>query len=109
MKVISSALNSTYNKERLYKILLGPHISEKVSVLGDDENQYAFKVLKDATKGEVKKAVEELFQVTVTDVCVLNVKGKVKRTARGFSRKKNWKKAYVSVQEGQEIDYMVVE
>ena len=109
MKVISSALNSTYNKERLYKILLGPHISEKVSVLGDDENQYAFKILKDATKGEVKKAVEELFQVTVTDVCVLNVKGKVKRTARGFSRKKNWKKAYVSVQEGQEIDYMVVE
>ena len=109
MKVISSALNRTYNKERLYKIILGPHISEKVSVLGDDENQYAFKVLKDATKGEVKKAVEELFQVTVTDVSVLNVKGKVKRTARGFSRKKNWKKAYVSVQEGQEIDYMVVE
>ncbi len=109
MKVISSALNSTYNKERLYKIILGPHISEKVSVLGDDKSQYAFKVLKDATKGEVKKAVEELFQVTVTDVSVLNVKGKVKRTARGFSRKKNWKKAYVSVQEGQEIDYMVVE
>jgi len=109
MKVISSALNSTYNKERLYKIILGPHISEKVSVLGDDKNQYAFKVLKDASKGEVKKAVEELFQVTVTGVCVLNVKGKVKRTARGFSRKKNWKKAYVSVQEGQEIDYMVVE
>ena len=109
MKVISSALNSTYNKERLYKIILGPHISEKVSVLGDDKNQYAFKIFKDATKGEVKKAVEELFQVTVTDVCVLNVKGKVKRTARGFNRKKNWKKAYVSVQEGQEIDYMVVE
>jgi len=109
MKVISSALNSTYNKERLFKIILGPHISEKVSVLGDDKNQYAFKVLRDATKGEVKKAGEELFQVTVTDVCVLNVKGKVKRTARGSSRKKNWKKAYVSVQEGQEIDYMVVE
>ncbi len=109
MKVMSSALNSTHNKERLYKILLGPHISEKVSILGDDKNQYAFKVLRDATKGEVKKAVEELFQVTVTDVCVLNIKGKVKRTARGYSRKKNWKKAYVSVKEGQEIDYMVVE
>ena len=54
MKVISSALNSTYNKERLYKIILGPHISEKVSVLGDDKNQYAFKVLKDASKGDVK-------------------------------------------------------
>ena len=81
MKVASPALNSTYNKERLYKVILGPHISEKVSILGDAKNQYAFKVLRDATKAEVKKAVEELFLVTVVDVCVLNVKGKVKRTA----------------------------
>ena len=93
----------------IFKVIERPYLTEKVSGLIQDVNQYAFKVLRDATKAEVKKAVEELFRVTVVDVCVLNVKGKVKRTARGLSRKKNWKKAYVSVQEGQEIDYMVVE
>jgi large subunit ribosomal protein L23 len=107
MKVVSAALNTTSIKERLYKIILGPHISEKNSLLGDENNQYAFKVVPDATKSEVKKSIEELFQVVVTDVAILNVKGKVKRTARGFSRKKSWKKAYVSVQQGQEIDYLV--
>ncbi|GIS51598.1 MAG: hypothetical protein Ct9H90mP27_0890 [Gammaproteobacteria bacterium] len=69
-----------------------------------------FKGATDATKKEVKEAVEELFQVNVKEVSILNVKGKTKRTPRGYSQKKVWeKKAYVSVEQGQEIDFMVVE
>ena len=97
------------NQERMYTILLEPHISEKVSVLGDKVNQYAFKVAKDATKGEIREAVQTLFNVEVNKVTTANVKGKVKRNARGETRKKNWKKAYITVAAGQEIDYMVVE
>jgi large subunit ribosomal protein L23 len=95
------------NQERLYTVLLEPHFSEKVAILGDRSNQYGFKVAKDATKAEIKQAVEQLFKVTVENVSTMNVKGKVKRTVRGPSRSKNWKKAYVRVAEGQEIDFMV--
>lgn len=97
------------NQERLYTVLLEPHFSEKVSVIGDKANQYGFKVAKDATKAEIKEAVEKLFNVNVEGVSTLNVKGKVKRTMRGVSRSKNWKKAYVRVAEGQEIDFMVTD
>ena len=97
------------NPERVYTVLVEPHISEKVSILGDKANQYAFKVSRDATKAEIKEAVETLFSVSVNKVTTANVKGKVKRTVRGVTRKKNWKKAYITVAEGQEIDYMVVE
>jgi len=103
------SLSNTLFKERRYQVILGPHISEKASLLGDDENKYVFKVSVDATKKEVKDAVEDLFQVNVKEVSILNVKGKTKRTAKGYSRKKNWRKAYVSVEQGQEIDFMVVE
>jgi large subunit ribosomal protein L23 len=97
------------NQERLYAVLLEPHFSEKVAVLGEKNNQYGFKVAKDATKLEIKEAVEALFKVTVEGVSTANVKGKVKRTVRGMSRKKNWKKAYVRVAQGQEIDFMVTD
>ena|SRR5512139_1619052 len=97
------------NQERLYAVLLEPHFSEKVAVLGEKNNQYGFKVAKDATKLEIKEAVEKLFKVTVEGVSTANVKGKVKRTMRGMSRKKNWKKAYVRVAQGQEIDFMVTD
>ena len=97
------------NQERMYTVLLEPHFSEKVSILGDKSNQYGFKVSKDATKAEIKEAVETLFKVTVEKVSTLNVKGKVKRTVRGASRSKSWKKAYVRVAEGQEIDFMVTD
>tara|TARA_A100001037_G_scaffold304778_1_gene342723 strand:- start:2705 stop:3001 length:297 start_codon:yes stop_codon:yes gene_type:complete len=95
------------NPERVYTVLLEPHISEKVSILGDASNQYGFRVAKDATKAEIKQAVEQLFEVTVQSVTTLNVKGKVKRNVHGASRRKNWKKAYVRVADGQEIDFMV--
>jgi large subunit ribosomal protein L23 len=97
------------NAERVYTILLAPHISEKVSLRGDESNQYAFRVAPDATKAEIKEAVESIFKVAVTGVTTLNVKGKVKRSIRGVSRRKNWKKAYVRVAAGQEIDYMVTD
>ena len=94
------------NAERLYTVLVEPHITEKATNLAASSNQYAFKVAKDATKREIKDAVEELFSVTVRNVTTLNVKGKVKRNFRGVvSRHKNWKKAYVRLAEGESIDY----
>jgi large subunit ribosomal protein L23 len=97
------------NQERIFTVLREPHITEKVSVQGEEANQYAFKVAPDATKIEIRAAVESIFSVSVTKVTTTNVKGKLKRTARGMSRKKNWKKAYVTVAAGQELDYMVAE
>lgn len=93
------------NEERMYTILLEPHFSEKVAALGDLSNQYAFKVARDASKPEIKAAVEHLFDVRVESVTTTNVKGKTKRTARGVTRKKNWKKAYVRLADGQDIDF----
>ena len=74
--------------------------------MGERSNQYAFKVASDATKFEIKQAVETIFAVSVENVTTVNVKGKVKRTFRGMSRSKNWKKAYVRVADGQEIDFI---
>ena len=97
------------NQERVYTVLQAPHISEKVSNLGDSSNQYAFKVERDATKAEIKEAVEMIFGVAVTNVTTANVRGKVKRSRWRASRRRNWKKAYVRIAAGQEIDYMVTE
>ena len=93
------------NQERLYKLILGAHISEKATVIADNANQFAFRVVKDATAAEIKEAVETIYSVTVKNVSVLNVKGKVKRNVRGLSRRANWKKAYVRLNEGQDIDF----
>lgn len=97
------------NQERLLKVLLGPLVSEKSSRLTEQSQQFVFKVLPDATKLEVKKAVESLFNVNVQSVQVVNVKGKVKRFGRGLGRRNDWKKAYVRLQEGQEIDLVGAE
>lgn len=97
------------NLERLYKVLLGPHISEKSTLAGEASNSYTFKVVSDATKPEIKAAVEQIFEVRVQSVNTLNVKGKVKRTMRGTSRRKNWKKAIVRLAEGQTIDFAPAE
>ena len=93
------------NNERLYKIILGAHISEKASALGDEVNQFAFKVTKDATAPEIKEAVEKIYDVEVKKVSVMNVKGKIKRNWRGISRKPSWKKAYVCLRAGHDIDF----
>lgn len=93
------------NKERLYKIILGPVVSEKAAVLGEQSGQVVFKVARDAKKPEVKAAVEELFEVKVRDVRVLTVKGKTKRTRYGVGVRSDWKKAYVRLEQGQDIDF----
>ena len=93
------------NQERMYKILLGAHISEKATVIADEANQFAFKVAKDATRPEIKEAVEKIYGVSVKNVTVLNVKGKVKRNMRGLSKKPSWKKAYVRLDDGHDIDF----
>ena len=81
------------NQERVFKVLLGPHVSEKATVLADKNGQFVFKVATDATKLEIKKAVESLFSVKVERVTTLNVLGKSKRTARGVGKRNDWKKA----------------
>ena len=93
------------NQERVFQVLTGPHVSEKAAVLADTNNQYVFKVAVDATKAEIKKAVEQLFKVSVENVRTLRVKGKVKRNRYGLSTKSTWKKAYVRLQQGQDIDF----
>jgi len=93
------------SQERLLKVLLSPIVSEKSARIADRNRQFAFKVLPDATKPEIKAAVEMLFNVNVTGVQVANVKGKVKRFGQTVGRRSDWKKAYVTLAEGQDIDF----
>ena len=96
------------NQERLLKVLIGPHISEKATIVADGNGQYVFRVATDATKPEIKQAVESLFDVKVLSVRTLIHKGKVKRTIHGFGKRNDVKKAYVRLAEGQEIDFLNV-
>ncbi|AXT45036.1 MULTISPECIES: 50S ribosomal protein L23 [Chromobacterium] len=92
------------NQERLLQVILAPIVSEKSTMIAEKNQQMAFRVAKDATKPEIKAAVEMLFNVKVEGVSTVNVKGKVKRFGRSIGRRSDWKKAYVSLVEGQEID-----
>lgn len=97
------------NQERIFKVLLGPHITEKTAIAGDIDNLVVFKVVKDASRSEVKAAVEQLFEVKVADVRIVNVKGKIKRTRLGMGKRSDWKKAYVRLEQGHDIDFTVAE
>jgi large subunit ribosomal protein L23 len=97
------------NQERIYKVLLGPVVSEKSAAVGETSNQVVFKVLADASKQEIKAAVQSLFNAKVESVRVLNVKGKSKRTRYGVGHRSDWKKAYVRLEQGQEFDFAVAE
>ncbi|MDC0088813.1 50S ribosomal protein L23 [Porticoccaceae bacterium] len=97
------------NQERVFKVLLGPHITEKSAMSSGSATQVVFKVATDASKLEVKRAVEQLFDVQVDDVRVVNVKGKTRRTRTGIGRRSDWRKAYVRLAEGQDIDFAVAE
>ena len=92
-------------QERLYQVLVAPHVSEKATNVADDANHVVFRVSVSANKLEVKKAVEKLFNVKVDAVRLLNVKGKVKQNRFGLARRNNWKKAYVRLAEGHDIDF----
>ena len=92
------------NNERLMKVLLSPVVSEKSANAADSARQYVFEVLRDATKREIASAVEALFEVKVEKVQVVNQNGKRKRFGRFNGRRSDWKKAYVKLQAGQEIE-----
>lgn len=96
---------TSISQERLLQVILAPQITEKATRLGDKDQQIAFKVRTDATKPEIKAAVELLFKVEVNAVSVINVKGKTKRFGRSMGQRKDWKKAYVSLKPGQEINF----
>jgi large subunit ribosomal protein L23 len=93
------------NEQRLFKILLAPIVSEKSTLIADKHEQVAFRVSADATKPEIKAAVELLFKVQVASVTVSNLKGKVKRFGRFTGRRSDVRKAYVSLKPGQEINF----
>ena len=97
------------SKNRLYKILLSPRVTEKTTRVSELSNQYVFHVIKDANKSEVKGAIEMLFEVNVESVRIVNVKGKKKAFRQRLGRRSDWKKAYVRVQEGQVIDLLGTE
>ncbi len=94
------------HEERLLKILQAPHVSEKASIAMEKNNTVVLKVAKDATKAEIKAAVQKLFEVQVKDVNTLRVKGKMKRQGQHVGRRSDWKKAYVTLKEGQNLDFM---
>jgi large subunit ribosomal protein L23 len=104
----------TRNTERLMKVLLAPIVSEKSTFVGEKNNQYIFRVAQDATKPEIKAAVELMWstkdrKIEVLSVQVANVKGKEKRFGRFVGRRNHWKKAYVCLKPGQEINFAAAE
>ena len=98
-----------FSQERLMNVLLAPQISEKATYVAEKHEQVIFRVVADATKPEIKAAVELMFKVTVENVQVAVVKGKEKRFGRLIGRRKDWKKAYVCLAPGQEINFATSE
>jgi large subunit ribosomal protein L23 len=92
----------------IYSVVKKPHVTEKTSLGSDTTNTVSIVVDSDANKIEIKQAVEALFKVKVADVRTVNVAGKVKRVGKNTAKRSNWKKAYVTLQEGQSIDFFEV-
>jgi len=93
------------NREKLMTVLLAPHVTEKTSLIMQNHNQYVFRVRREATKTDIKQAVELMFEVKVEGVQVVNEPGKMRRFGRRTGRTQDWKKAYVRLAAGQTIDY----
>jgi large subunit ribosomal protein L23 len=104
-----STTRASVSKERLISVLIAPHVSEKSARVAEQGGQYVFRVRTDATKPEIKAAVELMFDVKVQSVQVLNQLGKRKRFGRSEGRRSDWKKAYVRLQAGQAIELGGVE
>ena len=98
-------MSAPFKEDRLAQVLVAPVISEKATQVAEKANQVVFKVLRDASKPEIRAAVELLFKVEVAAVNVVNVKGKTKRFGRNIGRRDHVKKAYVSLKEGQELNF----
>ncbi len=99
-----SAKTSNFDEGRLMQVLVAPIVSEKATMIADKTNAVTFKVLQDATKYEIKAAVQLMFKVDVQSVAVLNIKGKTKRFGKSVGRRDNIRKAYVTLKPGQEIN-----
>ena len=95
---------SGFSKDRLAGVVIAPHVSEKSARIGMQGDQYVFRVRTDATKPEIRAAVEYLFEVKVSAVRVVNQAGKAKRFGRSLGRRQDWKKAYVRLAAGQQIE-----
>ena len=93
------------NREQLMSVLIAPHVTERTSLAMQNHNQYTFRVRREASKTDIRKAIELMFDVKVTGVQVVNEPGKVRRFGRTVGRTQDWKKAYVSLSPGQTIDY----
>ena len=102
---MSAAAPNAKQQERLMQVILAPVISEKSTFVADKRNQVIFRVASAATKPEIKAAVELMFKVQVQSVTVANVRGKSKRFGQSMGRRSHWKKAYVSLKPGQEINF----
>ena len=102
-------MTAVASQERLMQIILGPHVSEKSTTAADRSGQVVFKVRPDATKTEVRRAVELLFEVKVANVAITRVKGKAKRFGQMRGRRSDWKKAYVRLAPGHDIDFIGAE
>lgn len=92
----------------IYSVIKKPHVTEKSSMSGEANNTVAIVVDRDANKIEIKQAVETLFKVKVDEVRTVNVAGKIKRVGKNIGKKSNWKKAYVTLQKGQSLDFFEV-
>lgn len=97
------------NPERIYQVLLAPHVSEKATNVAEAANQIVFRVARGASKAEVRSAVETLFKVQVEQVRVLVVKGKARRARHGLGQRSDWKKAYVRLAPGHDIDFTAIQ
>ena len=93
------------NQERMHQILVSPHVSEKATLLAEEQNQHVFRVLSTATKAEVKEAVEGMFKVKVEKVRILNIKGKTKRFGGRLGKRSDLRKAYVTLMSDNDIDF----
>jgi len=102
-------MSQALHQERLMTVIEGPHLSEKSTIVAEANNQVVFRVRTDASKAEIKKAVELLFEVKVDAVSVVNVRGKIKRHGQTSGRRNNWKKAYVTLAEGSQLDFLGAE
>ena len=102
-------MSATTHRERLMNVLQSPHMSEKSTIVADDHNQIVFRVRPDANKAEIRQAVELLFEVEVVDVTVVNCRGKLKRHGTQYGQRAAWKKAYVKLAPGSQLDFLGVE
>jgi large subunit ribosomal protein L23 len=102
-------MTAVANQERLMQVILGPHVSEKSTAVTESANQVVFRVRRDATKAEIKGAVELLFEVEVSSVSVVRMPGKRKRFGTNFGQQSSWKKAYVRLAPGQDLDFIGAE